>query len=558
MPKFGSLLLAILLAIALSWGSVPGHRVKADTFVITSNHLIRVPANAAAAPDSQITLAATLYQPRFFPTAPAVVYIHGWGGRRLIGEDNLAYYIAAAGYVVLSYTARGFGDGESGGQVSLAGPNELSDLSHILDWLTADPDGVIGPQVTKLGVVGGSYGGGHSFQIASDPRLSAVVPLVGWTDLESSLFPNGAINYKLGLDEFYGGLNPSVGTPPFYNYDRLQFEMFDAAAEGRVPGATVKEALSARSIAEPGANGRENLKPFRQPTAPIFIIQSWDDYLFPTSQVLDVYSQITAPKKLYLGRRGHPPGGNESAAEEFYIGTEILRWFNYYLLGVGGTDAKPVASVVAPATFSPTSYSQFPAADATALTLYMKAGNLMTSRRKGPNQEENAGGVFHPNSIRSSRLGAEIPPRGDMFAATVAPSGTLPRALVYTTNPFGSDIEVMGPGEFTFFVASPTSATIDLIVHIYDVSPNGIETEVTVGVFRVSGLTPEETRRVVFRDFGDHWIFRAGHSLRVKVTNIDFPDFRPPGVNDDRSSEFTLRTGKKYPTSLTLAVRSQS
>ena len=41
-----------------------------------------------------ITLAATLYQPRLFSAAPAVIYIHGWGGHRLTGEDNLAYYIS--------------------------------------------------------------------------------------------------------------------------------------------------------------------------------------------------------------------------------------------------------------------------------------------------------------------------------------------------------------------------------------------------------------------------------------------------------------------------------
>ena len=66
---------------------------------------------------------------------------------------------------MLSYTARGFGEGESGGRATLAGPDELNDLRRVIDWLTNDPDDVIGPRVTKIGVIGGSYGGGHSFQI---------------------------------------------------------------------------------------------------------------------------------------------------------------------------------------------------------------------------------------------------------------------------------------------------------------------------------------------------------------------------------------------------------
>ena len=520
---------SLLIAIALLLISLPAvnSQASAGLLVETSTHFIQVPASVGAQSNDKISLATTLYQPRFFPSAPAVIYIHGWGGHRLMGEDNLAYQIANAGYTVLSYTARGFGNGESGGRVTLAGPNEINDLKRVIDWLLNDPDGVIGPRVTKIGVIGGSYGGSHSLQIASDPRVSAVIPLVGWTDLEEALFPNGAINYKLGLGEFYGGLATSVGSPPFYNYDRIEFEMFDASAEGRAPTGAIKQELRDRSIAERDANGREILISGREPRAPIFIVQSWDDYLFPSTQVLDVYSQITAPKQIYFGRRGHPPGGNESDPEEVYIAAAVLRWFNHYLLGIGGTDSKKIASVAEPSIFLPTSYTQFPPADSTTLPLYLRAGGLIAKKKKKENLEERAGGIFRPRLIRSSRLGAEIPSKADMFSATVEQSGSLPRSLVYTSSRFDSDTEMMGPAEFTLYVGSATSESIDVITRIFDVGPDGIETEVTVGVMRVSGLVPGEAKRVVFRDFGDNWIFRKDHALRVKVANIDFPDFRP-------------------------------
>ena len=170
----------------------------------------------------------------------------------MTGDDNLAAYIAAAGYTVLSYTARGFGEGESGGRVTIAGPDEINDLKQVIDWLMDDPDDVISPRVTRIGVVGGSYGGGHSLQIASDPRVAAVVPLIGWTDLEQALYPNGVINYRLGIGQFYSGLERQTGSAPFYNYDRLLFEMFDTGAEGRALSQEVKQALAARSVAERG------------------------------------------------------------------------------------------------------------------------------------------------------------------------------------------------------------------------------------------------------------------------------------------------------------------
>jgi predicted acyl esterase len=115
----------------------------------------------------------------------------------------------------------------------------------------------------------------------------------------------------------------------------------------------------------------------------------------------------------------------------------------------------------------------------------------------------------------------------------------------------------MGPGEFTMFVSSSTSQAVDLIVRAFDIAPDGTETEITVGIVRVAGLRQGEVKRVTFRDFGDHWIFRAGHSLRLKVTNIDFPDFRPPGANDNLISEFKLHSGKAFPSSVRLAIRNR-
>jgi predicted acyl esterase len=546
----------IVIALLLIPASAPVSRANADIFVNTSTHYIQVPAGAGVQ-SSTISLAATLYEPRFFPSAPAVIYIHGWGGGRLTGSDNLAYQIAASGYTVLSYSARGFGNGESGGRVTLAGPNEINDLKNVIDWLLNDPDNVIGPRVTKIGVIGGSYGGSHSFQISSDPRVSAVIPLVGWTDLEQALFPNGAVNYRLGIGEFYSGINQGVGSPPFYNYDRIEFEMFDAAAEGRAPDSSIRQELRERSIAEQDGNGREVLMPSRQPRVPTFIIQSWDDYLFPSTQVLDVFSQLTVPKQLYMGRRGHPPGGHEYDAEELYIGTAVLRWFNHYLRDIGGTDSRNIASAAAPSTLVPSTYKEFPSADAESLSLYFKEDGSLSRKRKGKSRAERAGGIFNPQRMRSSRLGSEIPTRQDMFSAITEQAGTLPRSLVYTYPAWESDAELMGPSEFSMFVSSSTSQVVDLIVRVFDVAPDGSETEVTVGIFRVTGLRPNEVKRVTFRDFGDHWIFRARHSLRLKVMNIDFPDFRPPGENDNLISDITLHSGKASPSSIKMAIRSR-
>jgi putative CocE/NonD family hydrolase len=550
-PKIFSLL--ILLALLMGPCLPPASRARAGLLVDESTHFIEVPGGSFGS--EPLRLAASLYQPRFFPSAPAVIYIHGWGGRRLKGEDNIAYYVAAAGYTVLSYTARGFGEGESGGRATLAGPDELNDLRRVIDWLTNDPDHVIGPRVTKIGVIGGSYGGGHSFQISSDPRVSAVVPLVGWTDLEQALFPNGTINYRLGIGEFYSGLEQQTGQAPFFNYTQLEFDIFDAAAEGRLLDDSARQQLRARSIAQKNQDGQEVLDQSRQPRAPVFIIQSWDDYLFPSTQVLDVFAQITAPKQIYLGRRGHPPQGHTYEGEELYIATQVLRWFDRYLRGFGPKDSRSVTSAPAPFSVLPFTAKLFPSDDISSMSLFLKPGGILKNKKKGSDQPETAGGIFRPERIRSSRHGAEIPSQSDMLSGRAEALLIAPRRLEYTLPPWDRETEMIGSSEFIFYVSSATSSDLDLIVRTIDVAEDGTEIEVTVGAMRVTGLSSGEVRRVTFRDYGDDWVFQSGHSLRIKISNIDFPTFRPPGANDNNPSEITVHNGKAFPSRMILPLR---
>ena len=172
---------------------------------------------------------------------------------------------------------------------------------------------------------------------------------------------------------------------------------------------------------------------------PFFIIQSWDDYLFPASQVLEVYPQITAPKQIYLGRHGHPPGGNQFEGEDLYIATQVLRWFDHYLRGIGGTDSRTVTSAPAPLSVLPFTARQLPSADIVSSPLFLKAGGLLSRKKKGPVQQETAGGIFRPERIRSSHLGAEIPSRSDMFSGREEPLSNLPSQLEYTSAPWEAD-----------------------------------------------------------------------------------------------------------------------
>ena len=139
--------------------------------------------------DAPVQLDATMYLPAQTP-APAVIMAHGFGGsKQSVAAD--AQQMARDGFVVLAYSARGFG--KSTGQIALDSLDyEVPDARAIVDWLAEQPEVVQdGAGDPRVGVTGGSYGGALSLMLAgTDPRIDAAVPLITWNDLEQSLFPN--------------------------------------------------------------------------------------------------------------------------------------------------------------------------------------------------------------------------------------------------------------------------------------------------------------------------------------------------------------------------------
>jgi ABC-2 type transport system ATP-binding protein len=138
-----------------------------------------------------VTLDTTLYLPARTP-APAVLLAHGYGSSKL-GVSAQARQLVRRGYVVLTWSARGFGT--SGGLVHLDSPDyEVKDAQLLLDQLARRPevrqDAEGDPQV---GVVGASYGGALALMLAgTDQRVDALVPSITWHDLRQALFPQFA------------------------------------------------------------------------------------------------------------------------------------------------------------------------------------------------------------------------------------------------------------------------------------------------------------------------------------------------------------------------------
>ncbi|CCH33915.1 alpha/beta fold hydrolase [Actinosynnema sp. NPDC047251] len=151
--------------------------------------LIDVPESPGS--DRTIQLDTTLYLPERTP-APAVLLPHGFGG----SKDSVAGQateLAQRGFVVLTYSARGFG--RSGGQIALNSlDHEVRDAQKLLDWLATREEVLTDAAGDpKVGVTGGSYGGALALSLAGvDRRVDTIAPVITFNDLGQALLPNSA------------------------------------------------------------------------------------------------------------------------------------------------------------------------------------------------------------------------------------------------------------------------------------------------------------------------------------------------------------------------------
>src|SRR3954465_12365608 len=185
--------LAALLAVPLLAGTVLVAPLAVAADIRTEDAV--VPSGSGA---DAVELDTTTYLPPGGGRAPAVVLAHGFGGSRDSVAEN-ARDLAERGFVVLTYSARGFG--RSTGQIGLDDPRyEVADLSTLLDLLAQRSDVMLGGKGDpRVGVAGGSYGGALALLGAAyDHRIDAIAPQITWNSLTAALFPSQAGSVDAG------------------------------------------------------------------------------------------------------------------------------------------------------------------------------------------------------------------------------------------------------------------------------------------------------------------------------------------------------------------------
>ncbi|MCU1474055.1 alpha/beta fold hydrolase [Amnibacterium sp.] len=149
-----------------------------------------VPVADSPGSASRIRLDVDLYTPAATP-APAVLLAHGFGQDKTALAPE-ARRLQREGFVVLAYSARGFG--RSGGRIGLDSlDGEVPDARALVDVLARTPSVRRVGLDPVVGVVGGSYGGALALMLgATDRRIDTVVAAITWNDLAQALIPASA------------------------------------------------------------------------------------------------------------------------------------------------------------------------------------------------------------------------------------------------------------------------------------------------------------------------------------------------------------------------------
>jgi predicted acyl esterase len=297
--------------------------------LVTALAAVGVPSPAGAHPDTTgfhwqdltardgVVLKSNVIAPTAAGRHPGIVFVASWGLND-VQYVAQAQRLAAHGYIVLSYTTRGFWF--SGGKIEVGGPDDVADAATAVDWLIANT--AVDPH--RIGIVGLSYGAGISLLAAAqDNRIRAVASLSGWADLAESM--TGGNTRRPQAAFFLQAVANVVGRPS----DEMNRVLADYWADRN---ADYRKAWADQRSAAYSVDAINRNHPA------VLITQAYGDSFFPANQMVDFYNGLSTPKRLELAPGDHATVELSGLAGlPNHVWTSLRQWFDQYL-GEIGTD----------------------------------------------------------------------------------------------------------------------------------------------------------------------------------------------------------------------------
>ena len=389
----------------------------------------------------------SIYIPAKTP-APAILLAHGFGE----SKDSVAPEAKAlqkAGYVVLTWSARGFGS--STGSISMDAPNaEIADISKLIDYLGTRNEVIQQGGAPYVGIAGSSYGGAAALMATGlDSRIKAVAANITWNNLNTVLFPQSSSSVSLPgpFKKYWAGTFFALGSlsaPLAGSCGAFSASWCTAYNYAVVHGKPDAKTTALLNYSSPSTIAAKI-------AVPTLLMQGEADSLFPLSESNKSAEEIlaahpTTPVAMIWHAGGHDGGTDESAR----LTEETIKWFDIYLRG---------AKYAFPKFQVTDSNGAISLTDSSAIPIIKNS-------------------TQYP--FEASTQTIKIAPS---FGAVVAPINGIP-AAVSALPGLGSAISLAGgaaaflPGESAFFDSAPLTKPLNIIgsstvhVHVSSSAPN--------------------------------------------------------------------------------------
>ncbi|MCP5325349.1 MAG: alpha/beta fold hydrolase [Oceanospirillaceae bacterium] len=510
-----------LVAGILGQGVFP----ESDNFVTDDNLVI--PS------DDGVTIAGNIFVPtNVSGPRPAVIFISSWGLNEYEYLAEAARF-AEEGYIVLSYSARGWD--QSTGMIDTAGPKDMADFSHVLDYLLANYN--VDP--AQVGVAGISYGSGISLLAAAhDSRVKAVAAMSTWGDLKESLY--GQQTPRLVWGELLLLTGNLLG-----NMDPVIQETWDNVSNHRNL-ASVTAWTDLRSpvkvVDKINANG----------TA-VYMSQNWGDNLFQVNQVMDLFGKITTPKHIDLQPGTHAMveiaamvGGGDS-----HVLNNVHRWFAQYLKGENNAmNSQLPVNMKVKFTDSYEQHASWPVPNTSNKTYYLHPRNLLDNGDLSSSPYT----YWLPtdnsiNSMNDTLASTQIPLLSQMLESVdVKVQSNIPlisadtnQAIVFDSGTLSSAMKIRGIPKLTLNI-QPWYNEVQLVAYLYDMDSAGTGTLITHGPLTLPSASYGQRTQVNMNLVATAYNVPAGHKVVLVIDTEDLlykqPTLLPYTVDFEFSKDF--------------------
>jgi len=458
-----------------------------------------------------------------------------WG----ILEAGNSEYFVSRGYAHVIADIRGVGNSE-GTYYNMFSKQEQEDGYDLVEWIAQQPwcDG-------NVGMVGISYFAVIQYLVAAQqpPHLKAIFPHDGWGDLYRDIASHGGVpslfNYYLPREI------PSRAVPiseTMYSKEELKRrveELIEDEATNYSKDPHLLHVLLYPHVFPVPFDYLVNRNdgPFYRERSPVEVMNKIKvpTYLgsefhgYPVCMhlpgAISGWEKINAPKKLAFREY---PGGVERPFHQFH--DEIVRWYDYWLKGIdtGIMDEPPIKIWVRGA--EKWRYERaWPLLEKTEwLTYYLRQGNLVA--KEPPTGREPSDSLNYKPAAPTVLSGIPISPKPDY--------------LVYSTEPFKEDMEVIGPISLSLF-ASITSDDADFLIALREMSPDGTAFVLTRGWLKASHRELDQQKSRPWKPYHVHTnptpvepgriyeypieiqpianLFRKGQRLQLEIWPCDYP-----------------------------------